>query len=87
MVSWVRNALDLQSIYGSLTIHTMMQQQHKIHGMEIELVQAKNPVEQSGKGKVFSVWFLHASVLTQVVLGPRMLPLGYIILAARQGCH
>ncbi|KAI7883351.1 hypothetical protein K492DRAFT_175517 [Lichtheimia hyalospora FSU 10163] len=28
----------------------MKQQQHKVHGMEIELVQAKNPVEQSGKG-------------------------------------
>ncbi|KAI7875993.1 hypothetical protein K492DRAFT_172933, partial [Lichtheimia hyalospora FSU 10163] len=29
-------------------------QQQKVHGMEIELVQKKNEVEQYGKGKVFS---------------------------------
>ena len=29
----------------------MKQQQHKVHGMEIELVQAKNAVEQPGKDK------------------------------------
>ncbi|KAI7881812.1 hypothetical protein K492DRAFT_194097 [Lichtheimia hyalospora FSU 10163] len=30
--------------------HTMKQQEHKVHGMETELVQAKNAVEQPGKG-------------------------------------
>ena len=66
MISWVRIALDLQRVYGSLTGLIMKQPQHKVHGMEIELFQAKNAVEQSGKGKGFSVWFLHACVLIQV---------------------
>ncbi|KAI7884025.1 hypothetical protein K492DRAFT_174534, partial [Lichtheimia hyalospora FSU 10163] len=35
-------------------------QQNSANNMEIELVWAKNAVDQSGKGKVFSVWFLHA---------------------------
>ncbi|KAI7881618.1 hypothetical protein K492DRAFT_176970, partial [Lichtheimia hyalospora FSU 10163] len=30
--------------------HIVSRQQQKIHGMEIELVQAKNGVEQHGKG-------------------------------------
>ena len=34
----------------SLTNHAMKQQQHKVHGMEIQLFQAKNVVEQPGKG-------------------------------------
>ncbi|KAI7880601.1 hypothetical protein K492DRAFT_195062 [Lichtheimia hyalospora FSU 10163] len=37
-------------MYGSLTGLILQQQQHKVHGMEIELVQAKNAVEQSGNG-------------------------------------
>ena len=41
----------LQRMYGSLMSLIMKQQQHKARGMEIELVQAKNAVEQSGKGK------------------------------------
>ncbi|KAI7878353.1 hypothetical protein K492DRAFT_196932 [Lichtheimia hyalospora FSU 10163] len=48
---------------------TMKQQQDNVHGMEIKLVQAKNAVEQPGKGKVFSVWFLPTSVFIQVTLG------------------
>ena len=87
IVSWVRSTLDLQRMYGSLTSLIMKQQQQKIHGMEIELAPAKNAVEQHVKGNAFIVWFLHASVLIQVSLGPVRLPLGYIILAARQRCH
>ena len=51
MISWVRSTLDLQRMYGSLTSLIMKQLQHKVHGMEIELGQAKNAAEQHGKGK------------------------------------
>ena len=47
----------------------MKQQQHKVHGMEIELVQAMNAVEKTGQGKVLGQRLLHASVLITVSLG------------------
>ena len=40
-----------QSKHCSLTNPTMKKQQHKVHGMEIKLFQAKNAGEQPGKGK------------------------------------
>ena len=53
----------------SLTCVIIKQQQHKLHGKVIQLVQAKNAVEQSSKGKASSVWFRHASALIHVTLG------------------
>ena len=60
--------------------HTMKQQQHKVHGMEIELVQARMQLRKLAKVKVLSQRLLHASVLIQVSLGSGRLPRGYIII-------
>ncbi|KAI7875871.1 hypothetical protein K492DRAFT_172974 [Lichtheimia hyalospora FSU 10163] len=43
-------SMGSKSICSPLTSITKIQQQHKAHGMEIELAQAKNGVEQHGKG-------------------------------------
>ncbi|KAI7875667.1 hypothetical protein K492DRAFT_173181 [Lichtheimia hyalospora FSU 10163] len=49
----------------------MKQQQHKVHGLEIELVRAENAFEQHGKVYYDQTGF--CSVL--------------LLLTARQGCH